>query len=74
MKIRNTIKDIKIQIMPNCPVVQLGLQTVNKTFQMFGHAYSSSDLNKPILVGKQINGGRYDCWSHNFKSKKIWNS
>ena len=50
MKIRNTIKDIKIQIMPNCPVVQLGLQTVNKTFQMFGHAYSSSDLNKPILV------------------------
>ena len=48
-----------------------GYLYVNKTFQMFGHAYSSSDLNKPILVGKQIYGGRYDCWSHNFKSKKI---
>jgi len=71
MKIRNTIKDIKIQKIPSCPVVELGLQTINKTFQMFGSGYSSSDLNEPILSGKQIIGQRYDCWSHNFKNKKI---
>ena len=70
MEIKNTINDIKIQVIPSCPVVQLGLQTVNKTFQMFGHAYSSSDLNEPILTGKHINGQKYDPWSHNFKKDK----
>ena len=69
MKITNTLKDIKIQKIPSCPLVNLALRTINGSFQMFGGAYTSSDLNESIMVGNQTNGQKYDPWSHNFKKE-----
>ena len=70
MKIKNNLVDIKIIIIPSCPIYDLWVQIdtqIKPSLWFYGGAYSSSELDAPLEIGGLGCGSHYDCWDFNFK-------
>tara|TARA_R100000234_G_scaffold445_1_gene344 strand:+ start:295 stop:501 length:207 start_codon:yes stop_codon:yes gene_type:complete len=66
----NKGKKIKVQKIPYCSCIDLHAELQKVKLLIYGGFETSSDLEEPLQIGGQVNGGHYDCYNHNFKRKE----
>ena len=62
---------VKIEKLPYCACIDLHAELVRVKLLTYGGFETSSDLKDPLQIGGLVSpGGKYDCWSHNFKKEE----